>query len=72
MDGGAHHGVVTAKLARYFGRVVAIEPGPLAGRITGAQVVRAALGNEAGPLRHGRWPLEHRAAPRWCQAMRWR
>ena len=48
VDGGAHRGVVTAKLARHFERVVAIEPGPLADRITGAQVVRAALGSEPG------------------------
>lgn len=57
VDGGAHRGVVTAKLARYFDRVVAIEPGPLADRITGAQVVRVALGSEPGRcgMADGRW-----------------
>ena len=57
VDGGVHRGVVTAKLARHFERVVAIEPGPLADRITGAQVVRAALGSEPGRcgMADGRW-----------------
>lgn len=49
VDGGAHRGTVTAQLLRRFGRVVAIEPGPLAERIPArAEVVRAALGDKPG------------------------
>ena len=48
IDGGAHRGAVTEQLARRFARVVAIEPGPLADRIVGADVVRAALGDRPG------------------------
>lgn len=57
VDGGAHRGVVTAKLARYFERVVAIEPGPLADQIIGAEVVRAALGSAPGRcgMEDGHW-----------------
>lgn len=49
IDCGAHRGVITRLLARYFRTVVAIEPGPLADQIEGAaQVIRAALGDKPG------------------------
>ena len=49
VDGGAHRGVITRFLAQRFARVVAIEPGPLADRITGADlVVRKALADKPG------------------------
>lgn len=48
IDCGAHRGIVTRKLLQHFERVVAIEPGSLADRIEGAEVVRAALGAEPG------------------------
>ena len=57
VDAGAHRGVVTRFLAPRFERVVAIEPGPLADRIEGAEVIRAALGAQPGRcgMADGRW-----------------
>lgn len=48
IDAGAHRGVVTRKLAQHFDGVVAIEPGPLADQIEGAEVIRAAIGDKPG------------------------
>jgi len=49
VDCGAHRGVITRLLAQRFARVVAIEPGPLADLIAGADVViRKAVGHKAG------------------------
>lgn len=57
VDCGAHRGVVTRLLAQRFAHVVAIEPGPLADQIEGAQVIRAALGDKPGRcgMADGRW-----------------
>lgn len=48
IDCGAHRGVITRLLSSRFASVVAIEPGPLADQITGATVIRAALGDKPG------------------------
>lgn len=57
IDCGAHRGVVTRHLATRFARVVAIEPGPLADQIEGAEVIRVALGDKPGRcgMADGRW-----------------
>ena len=48
IDCGAHRGVITRQLAKRFKSVTAIEPGPLADKIEGATVVRAALADKPG------------------------
>lgn len=49
IDCGAHRGTVAKQLCARFARVVAIEPGPLAGRIEPpAEVIRAAVGDKPG------------------------
>lgn len=57
VDGGAHRGVITRFLSGRFARVVAIEPGPLADLIEGAEVIRKALGDKPGRtgMANGRW-----------------
>lgn len=64
IDAGAHRGVVTRKLARHFARVVAIEPGPLADQIEGAEVLRVALGDKPG--RCGMADGKHNTGQRHC------
>ncbi|MFZ2878999.1 MAG: FkbM family methyltransferase [Phototrophicaceae bacterium] len=48
IDCGAHRGTIAHRLARVFDRVVAIEPGPLAERIEGCEVIRAAVSDKPG------------------------
>jgi len=48
IDCGAHRGIVTRQLSESFRDVVAIEPSELADQITGATVIKAALGSKPG------------------------
>lgn len=65
VDCGAHRGVVTRFLAQHFERVVAIEPGPLASQIKGAdEVLRVALGDKPG--RVGMADGKHNTGQRHC------
>lgn len=64
IDCGAHRGVVTRYLATRFARVVAIEPGPLADQIEGAEVIRAGVGDKPG--RCGMADGKHNTGQRHC------
>lgn len=67
VDCGAHRGVVTRYLAQRFSKVVAIEPGPLADRIAGADtIIRKALGDKPG--RVGMADGKHNTGQRHCVA----